>query len=205
LNPGFDRLASPPSETSLVNRFRQNASYLVDKHAPSNDFEWLFMMQHYGVPTRLLDWTENPLISLYFAVSSLSKKNAAIWLLSPHKLNQNSNEKERYIPAFEEKDYLGSYTTKNYDKGTDRGILPIAAIATRNNPRIQAQMGVFTISHREKTPIDEIGDKKHIRKYVIPKEFKAQIKNELKLLGLSKFSVFPELASIGEVIKGELS
>ena len=44
----------------------------------------------------------------------------------------------------------------------------MATIATRNNIRIQAQLGVFTISHRDKTPIDEIGDSSHIKKYVIP-------------------------------------
>lgn len=201
----FDRLKTPPTETFLVNKFRQNASFLMDKKAPTIDFEWLFMMQHYGVPTRLLDWTENPLISLYFAVNSLSNKNAILWVLSPNKLNNNSNEGEEYIPAFEEEEYLGSYTTEKYDKGKDKGILPIAAIATRNNPRIQAQMGVFTISHRDKTPIDKIGDKKHMKKYMIPKESKKDIMKELDLLGITKFTVFPELSSIGEVITGELS
>lgn len=201
----FDRLKNPPSETYLVNKFRQNASFLMDKQAPSNDFEWLFMMQHYGVPTRLLDWTENPLIALYFAVNDYTEKDAVLWVLSPQQLNGNSNESETYIPAFEERDYLGSYTTEKYDKGTDKGILPIAAIATRNNPRIQAQMGVFTISHREKTPIDEIGKKSHVKKYVIPFALKEQIMKELSLLGVSRFSVFPELPSIGAVLKEEFS
>lgn len=200
---GFDRLKSPPTETMLVNKFRQNASFLIDKRSPSNDFEWLFMMQHYGVPTRLLDWSENPLIALHFAVHSLDKKDAILWVLSPQMLNANSNDDEKYIPAFEEDEYLGSYTTEKYDKGKDKGILPIAAIATRNNPRIQAQMGVFTISHREKTPIDEIGSKKHIIKYLIPKEAKLEIQKELGILGITKFAVFPELSSIGEMIKGE--
>lgn len=202
----FDRLKNPPTETSLVNKFRQNASYLMDRQKPSSHFEWLFMMQHYGVPTRLLDWTENPLMSLYFAVNSESKKDAVLWVLSPNKLNLNSfDNSDGSIPAFEDLDYLGSYTTEKYDKGTDKGILPIAAIATRNNPRIQAQMGVFTISHREKLSIDDVGDKKHIKKYLIPKESKVTLKKELALLGITKFTVFPELSSIGEVLKGTLS
>jgi hypothetical protein len=46
LLPGYDRLENPISETELVNKFRQNASFLMDKMSPSNDFEWLFMMQH---------------------------------------------------------------------------------------------------------------------------------------------------------------
>jgi hypothetical protein len=62
-------------------------------------------------------------------------------------------------------------------------------------------LGVFTISHRDKTPIEEIGDKKHIWKYKIPADKKNIIKSELELLGITKFQVFPELSSIGEIIK----
>ncbi|WP_323903115.1 FRG domain-containing protein [Aeromonas hydrophila] len=200
----YDRLANPPTEIALVNKFRQNASFLMDKKSPSNDFEWLFMMQHYGVPTRLLDWTENPLISLYFAVNGEDSSDGILWVLSPHSLNSNTNG-EKYIPAFEENEYLGSYTTEKYDKGKDKGILPIAAIATRNNSRIQAQMGVFTISHWDKTPLDKIGDKKHITHYVIPSSVKPSLREELSILGVTKFSVFPELQSIGDMIKKELS
>ena len=79
----------------------------------------------------------------------------------------------------------------------------MAAIATRNNPRMQAQLGVFTISHRDKTPIEEIGNKKHVWKYHIPKTKKSIIQKELALLGITKFQLFPELASIGEIIKKE--
>ncbi len=83
-------------------------------------------------------------------------------------------------------------------------LYPIAVILPRNNPRMQAQLGVFTISHRDTTPIEDIGEKKHIWKYKIPSGCKVEIQNELKILRFGKFQLFPELSSIGDSLKGEI-
>lgn len=210
LLPGFYRLASPPSESSLLNRFRQNANFLLQRENPVSSFDWMFLMQHYGVPTRLLDWTESPLVALYFALDpnnpDTASADGALWLLRPHALNNHANLREQnYIPAFEEEDFLGSYSPEKYEIGRDPGILPIAAIATRNNARIQAQMGAFTINHKKAVPIEEVGDKAHIKKYVIPSSAKKSLTKQLELLAVGRFQMFPELSSIGQIIKETLS
>ena len=56
-------------EADLMARFRHRAPPFVEQ-LPSEAFQLLFLMQHYGVPTRLLDWTENPNVAAFFAVEN---------------------------------------------------------------------------------------------------------------------------------------
>lgn len=207
LQPSFARKKKNTSEFTVISRFKQNASLLIDK-TPHSYFDWLFQMQHYGVPTRLLDWTESALTALYFAVeeNKHQKKDGALWILLPTELNKNANiysDEHFYIPSFDDIN-LKNYDPETLHRDKNTSLLPLAAIASRNNSRMQAQLGVFTINHRDNTPIEDIGDKKHIWKYVIPKGSKKSIKEELSLLGLDKFQIFPELSSIGEIIKSKL-
>jgi|SRR5579859_810529 len=205
LLPGFMRSTTDTSETTLLNRFRQSAAMLADTR-PASFFDWTFLMQHYGVPTRLLDWTESPLISMYFAVEDRTARadtDAALWCLWPTALNQNANIVDKlegqYIPSFED-DELQGYTAESL-RNTRLELFPVATIATRNNPRIQAQMGTFTIHHNKKIAIEDVGDGSHVAKYTVPHDARDKLATELKLLGLTRFSLFPELASVGAILK----
>lgn len=207
LLPGYLRLSKAPSEATLLKRFKQSAAMLIDM-TPQQSFDWLFLLQHYGVPTRLLDWSESPLVALYFAVEdSTSNVDGALWQLRPSALNKNAHinneDEDDYIPSFEDEE-LSGYSVESLSQNRRLQLLPVATIATRNNARIQAQLGVFTIHHREQIPIERVGDSSHIVKYTIPATEKEKIARQLRVLGISRFQLFPELASVGAIVKGGL-
>lgn len=203
LSPGLIRLTEAPSEGTLLTRFKQSAGMLINV-SPKDDFDWLFLMQHYGVPTRLLDWTESPLAALYFAVSEEDADiDAALWALKPTELNKIANistNERNFIPSFDDVE-LQNYSVLTLSSNPRNKLAPIATIATRNSPRIQAQLGVFTIHHLDNRAIEDFCTKDEIIKYRIPSDSKKQLRKELGLLSISKFTLFPELASIGEILK----
>ncbi|RCH54422.1 FRG domain-containing protein [Mucilaginibacter hurinus] len=205
LSPGLLRLTGLPSENSFLTRFKQSAAMLIDRH-PKDSFDWMFLMQHYGVPTRLLDWSESPLTALFFAVSDKSRldTDGALWSLKPIELNKIAGvdvDEENFILCFDDEE-LKSYSLETLSQNPRNKLTPLATIATRNNPRIQAQLGVFTIHHLDHKPIEDFCLKEEVIKYRIPKNSKEEIRKELKLLGISKFTLFPELSSIGEILTG---
>ncbi|SHG06296.1 FRG domain-containing protein [Mariniphaga anaerophila] len=205
LLPSYYRFKNPVSEKTLIQKFKQNATLLLND-IPSNDFEWLFLMQHHGVPTRLLDWSESPLVAAYFACQNNNDDDSALWVLLPVELNINAGirpEETFNIPSLDD-DALLSYSPPRYQNDTTSKMYPVATITTRNNSRMQSQLGCFTIFHKEKKPIEEIGDKNHLWRYKIPKDSKKEILEELKLCGINRFTLFPELESIGETLKKEL-
>ncbi|MCE3606443.1 FRG domain-containing protein [Massilia sp. P8910] len=199
-------------ESLLSKRFKQNA-HPFRQVPPQNEWEWLFLMQHFGVPTRVLDWTESPLVALYFAVSDDDQRyladDAHIWVLLPAKFNF---EIPRFrpavqidIPSFGVDPFLEDYKPDVMALELMSNRLPVAAIAHRQNERIMAQLGVFTIMHRDATPLDKIaGAAAFFARFTIPAAAKSGIKSELKSLRITRMTLFPELSSVAAITKEAL-
>jgi hypothetical protein len=198
---------SADDEVVLLKKFKQNAVPLIDA-VPNREADWLFLMQHHSVPTRLLDWTESPLVALYFAVAEARdakhrKKDAALWCLYPHVLNELAGirmQPAHDIPSFEHESYLDDYLPSRTAGITTAAKHPVALIAPRPFRRLHVQQGVFTLFHRNLTPLEELKDKNdnqpHIVKFVIPAAAKPKLRQELLFLQIDRLALFPELENV---------
>jgi len=80
-------------ENYLLQSFRRQAGGLTNVPPRSGHTDmWLFLAQHYGIPTRLLDWTEGALHALYFAINR-ENSNLRVYMLNPLKLNEFAGSK----------------------------------------------------------------------------------------------------------------
>lgn len=201
LIPGLFRGAKVPVETNLIEKFKQNATMLLNNSSGIKEIDWLFIMQHNGVPTRLLDWSESPLVALYFACATDKKKDGALNMLLPIELNKTASIKQNYIVSINDTAIEGRYSPEAYKSETTSEMFPVAIICPRNSARIQAQAGTFTIFHRDQTPIELIDGGNHVWRYRIPASSKDGILKELDLFGIDEFRLFPELPSLGSIIK----
>jgi len=90
LVPSLYRRGFAKKEVNINARFRMMAKARYTNCPTSSEaFPWLFLMQHYRLPTRLLDWSESPLVGIYFATAGEAgdAADAALWALSPTRLN----------------------------------------------------------------------------------------------------------------------
>jgi hypothetical protein len=182
------------AEPTSIKVFKQRARpYLTS--IPSNEWEWLFLMQHYRVETRLLDWTESPLTALYFALSENKNDEAALWALDPRALNHESGHNRGYardILAFGVDPTLDDYLTDKAYSGTTT-LKPVAAIGPRNSSRMAAQTGSFTKMHGTVEAVEDVGKGKHVKKFTIKKEDFASILDDLDVLAFTEESIYPDL------------
>ncbi len=202
-------------ERYALRRFQQMATAVLSNRVINQESEWLLLMQHYRMPTRLLDWTENPLVALYFAVGERGHdhEDGALWMLDPLALNKkilSFKEDAEALVDIGDDDLKGHMPTSFTGKPLETG--PVAVIAKRSDPRVIAQQGVFTI-HASLRPMEDFlsssaegasSGRWLLKKHRIPRESKDRLLDELRLLGVEEASLFPDLEHVAAFVKGEV-
>lgn len=203
-------------ERQLLTRFRLRSIPYHSRNL-SDDWEALFFMQHYRVPTRLLDWTENPLIGLHFALMSAASKRsrrgplryaepAAVWVLDPVAWNR---------AALTHLSFTGGPLTpgdeplKGYSPHLAVATMnthPVALYGAHNSSRIVAQQGVFTIFGNKRTPMEALVQNATcppaaLSRIVIPPSRIQSMRKALLNLGITESVVFPDLEGLAQETK----
>ncbi len=182
----------------IRSEFVLKARALLDD-SPTTDWEWYFLMQHHGLPTRLLDWTAGSLIGLHFAVChDTGESDAAVWVLDPWRLNKWSISKSELVLSADSaaKKYLHPvYHQKKIPRR------PIAIVPPYNSPRITVQRGAFSVHGSNRDGIDEQFATR-LAKIHLAKDCCIEMRRELRCAGISEFTLFPDLDGLSRDIRG---
>jgi hypothetical protein len=163
-----------------------------------NDWETLFDMQHYGIPTRLLDWTETLGVAVAFAVLDhhSSHGDLAVYVLDPIKLNKKCGlRKIKEIP-----DKRFEYKAIYWHNDPFSAEFPIAIAPPFKNQRMLAQNGTFTIHGSNGAAIEDLVYDAVV-KVPLPESTLDGAKEFIEYADLNPHNIYPDLLGIAEHLK----
>ncbi|TDY23568.1 FRG domain-containing protein [Paraburkholderia sp. BL6665CI2N2] len=207
LKPTAFRDEHERQERNYVHRFRCRAG---TRYSRSPDYDnralWLSLMQHYGLPTRLLDWSRSPMVAAYFALESylydskLKPETAAIWVLQAHTLN-NLECNDEITPAIESQ-MVAPFLDPAFDT-TPENHKVLAVMASEHDLRMFVQQGCFTV-HSDHTALDlRSNSQDYLTKLVIPTDAVESFSREIEVCGFRKGDIYPDLQHLADELRAK--
>lgn len=192
-------------ERFITNDFYIKAHQVMNNPPNKENYSaWMSIMQHYGLPTRMLDWSSSPLIATFFAIRNFEKfpnVDACVWILTPGLLNKKEGfgdciypvdaktAQAMLLPAFKEKVLYNDINDKI-----------LACHSVENNLRMYSQQANFTI-HNSKRKLIDICDDNMLYKIIIPSEARKKLLMDLEIFGITESFIFPDLDHISHDLK----
>lgn len=194
-------------ERSAVLEFQKQAHlYVPPRMAFTDDAAGTWtVMQHYGAPTRLLDWTRSPYVALYFAVTHL-EGDGAVWLLDAHALQAAVHRGHPTVLARVER----AETRAQVLLDPDAPAVVYLTDLHLQTDRMAAQQLLFTLSPRILADHGELiahtlgpAAERAWQKLIVPEALKREFVRRLRTMNITARTLFPGLDGVGRAI-GEL-
>ena len=164
-------------EEFILRAWLRYSNQLLTKH-PTDKWDELTLAQHYGLATRLLDWTKNPLVALFFATFDFNQSvDSAVFILD---FKNETLIREGFTP---------------FDNETSGVFYPRGLSA-----RVINQRGVFTLSHEPQKSLEKLLPKYDFVKIKIKGSAKKQIQRNLEQYGINEFSIYQDLDNLSNYL-----
>lgn len=161
-------------EKTILRLFKEQALPYLD-FIPSSEWDWMAIAQHHGLPTRLLDWSRNPLVAAFFAVEKEHDGDSAVYAFRSNKYISTEKRKKPFAETT-----VGRFIPRHVTR------------------RITAQTGMFTI-HPD--PRSDFRSDSRITCIIIKNNFRKLLKDMLYQYGIHRASLFPDLDGLSKHIE----
>jgi hypothetical protein len=211
LNTSLSRLGGSADsvEPHLLRQFRKYAH--EHRRLENTDWYWLTMGQHYGLPTRLLDWSYSPLVALHFATANLSRfdRDGAIYRVNYKRAHENL---PRLIKVHIEEENTWILTVDLLERAVAKGLTQLDELGRKHGPfviffeppsldaRIVNQYAYFSMLSGAKFSMDDWlnANPDLWDKIIVPSALKWEIRDKLDQSNVNERILFPGLAGLAE-------